>query len=592
MKWLPSFVILVFLCAFGSAHAAYVVEVDANGGLQKMLTTYLDLVRYQTRTDINEEQLQFMLATVSEQVRALSSTAGYFSPVTTVKVTNPDSRQTDNKAAPTRIMIHVEAGPQTKIATVDIHVEGAAQQDVARVENIRQKWSLPVGAAFEQDAWDNAKNQGLDMLLRHRYAAAQIAGSQAAIDVDHQQADLSVHYDSGPAFTLGTLLITGLRRYPAQIIENVNPLRVGEDYDVNRLLTLQRQIQNTPYFSNVIVGINNDPEHPEMTPVKVQVTEFQTQRLRFGIGYSTDTGAQVGTRYSNYNVFDRAWVFDSQLQIEQERKYGLLSLAMPPDEKNFVNSVTASLEQSTSEGVDLRSLQTGIKRTRNNELYDTTYSLIYYRDSLEQANGATLPSNTVVTPGKHQALVPGFAWARRDVDDPIFPRSGNLLTVETGFAIQGWITDQTFGRAYLRFKQYFPVGQRDVIIFRSELGAVLSDGSASQVPASLLFRAGGNESVRGYGYDSIGNNQNGTVYPTKYMVTVSGEYQHWINPSWGGAVFYDVGTATDSWSNRTIYTGVGPGLRWRSPVGSLNFDLGYGVQMHQIRPHISLGIAF
>ena len=598
MKWICRFTIFILSCACGSAHAAYQVEVDANGGLQKLLTTHLDLVRYQSRTDINEEQFQFMLATLNDQVRALSSTAGYFSPVTTVQVTGTDNKPGDNNASSdkpplTRVTIHVEAGPQTKIAAVDIRVDGAlAEHDPARVAKLRQQWSLSVGAPFEQDAWDQAKNQGLDTMQRHQYAAARIGASQAAIDPDHQEANLSVHYDSGPAFTLGPLVITGTRRYPAQIIENVNPLRLGEDYDVSRLLTLQRQIQNTPYFSNVIIGIDNDPEHAEMAPVKVQVTEFQTQRVRFGVGYSTDTGALVETRYSNYNVFGSAWVFDSQVQIEQERKYGLLSLSMPPDDKNFVNSVTASLDHKMSEGIDLRSLQTGIKRTRNGELYDTTYSLIYYRDALEQASGAALPSDTVVTPGKHQALVPGFAWARRNVDDPIFPRSGNLLTLETGFAIQGVVTDQTFSRAYLRFKQYFPVAQRDVIIFRSELGAVLSDGSASQVPASLLFRAGGNESVRGSSYDSIGNSQNGTVYPTKYLVTASGEYQHWISPSWGGAVFYDVGTAADNWSNRSIYTGVGPGLRWRSPVGSLNFDLGYGVQRHQIRPHLSLGIAF
>ncbi|MFY0080538.1 POTRA domain-containing protein, partial [Acinetobacter baumannii] len=76
------------------------------------------------------------------------------------------------------------------------------------------------------------------------------------------------------AFTLGPLQITGTRRYPESIIRNVNPLTVGEPYDVNRLLALQRQIQNTPYFSNAIVAIDDDPEHPEQTPVKVQVTEF------------------------------------------------------------------------------------------------------------------------------------------------------------------------------------------------------------------------------------------------------------------------------------------------------------------------------
>ncbi|MFX5817312.1 hypothetical protein ABTE26_20665, partial [Acinetobacter baumannii] len=81
-------------------------------------------------------------------------------------------------------------------------------------------------------------------------------------------------------------------------------------------------------------------------PVKVQVTEFPTQRVRAGVGYSTDTGAQVEGRYSHYNVFNKAYVFDSQLRLEQKRQYGVLSLAMPPDDKAFVNSINTSYDRT------------------------------------------------------------------------------------------------------------------------------------------------------------------------------------------------------------------------------------------------------
>ncbi|ASU39621.1 hypothetical protein hmeg3_15920 [Herbaspirillum sp. meg3] len=588
MKWTCRLAIAVLSCAAGSAHAAYKVDIDAPAPLQKMLKEHLDLVRYQDRADLSDEQLQFLLDTVNDQVVQLASTEGYFTPKTTIKV-----EQSQDEKSTKHIKLQVEAGPQTKINAVDITATGAAvQQDPARIADIQKNWSLPAGAPFRQEDWDAAKNQGLEKLQQHKYAAARIAESQASIDPDDQQADLTVQYDSGPRFTLGPLQITGTKRYPESIIRNVNPLNIGEEYDVNRLLSLQRQIQNTPYFSNAIVGIDNDPENPDMTPVKVQVTEFPTQRIRTGVGYATDTGAQVEGRYTHYNVFNKAYVFDSQLRLEQKRQYGLLNLAMPPDSKNFVNSVNTSMERTRLEGVDLRSLRAGIKRARTGELYDTAYTLTYYRDELQQENGATLPSNTVISQGKHQALVPGFSWARRNVDDPIFPRHGNLLTIETGFALKGVITDQTFGRIYGRFKQYLPVAKRDLIIFRTELGGVFTKGSASEVPASLLFRAGGNESVRGYSYDSIGNEQNGTVYPTKYLVTGSAEYQRWFTEKWGAAVFYDVGAAADNWNNKTFYNGVGAGARWRSPVGSLNLDLAYGVQKKQIRPHISLGIAF
>jgi translocation and assembly module TamA len=592
MKWTCRLAITALWCAANSAHAAYQVEIDAPRSVQALLKDFLDLSRYQGRDDISDEQLRFMTDTAAGQVRDLTATEGYFSPVTKIEV-KTEAAAGDDKPATKRVFISVDPGPRTIVANTAIEVDGAAAlQDAPRVEQIRRDWALRGGAPFRQEDWDHAKQSGLGALQQRKYAAARIAESRAEVDPDEREADLSVRYDSGPAFTLGPLQITGTRRYPEQIIHNVNPLVIGEPFDVDRLLNLQRQIQNTPYFSNAVVSIDDDPAHPELTPVKVQVTEFQKQRIRTGVGYGTDTGAQVEGRYSHYNVFNRAYVFDSQLRLEQKRQYGLLSLAMPPDEKAFVNSVNSSYERTTLEGIDLRTLQTGIKRARTGERYDTTYSLTYYRDQLTQENGTTLPANTVVSPGGHQALVPGFSWARRDVDNPIFPRHGNLLTLEAGFAVKGLITDQTFGRLYGRFKQFVPVARRDLIVLRAELGGVFTAGRASSVPASLLFRTGGNDSVRGYSYQSIGNERNGTVFPTKYLAVGSSEYQHWFTENWGAALFYDIGAAADSWSNKTFYQGVGTGARWRSPVGTLNLDLAYGVQKRQIRPHISLGIAF
>ncbi len=591
MTWTRSLAIAFFFCAADTAHAAYKVQIDAPKPVQSLLKDFLDISRYQGRDDISDEQLKFMMDTAGDQVRELTSTEGYFTPLT--KVSAQEEPAADGKQAVRRITISVDPGPRTDISTADISVTGmAARDDQATVARIREDWSLPVGQAFRQEDWNKAKNAGLEKLQQKKYAAARIASSEARVDPDEHQADLAVRYDSGPAFTLGPLQITGTRRYPESIIRNVNPLAVGEPYDVNRLLALQRQIQNTPYFSNAIVAIDDDPEHPEQTPVKVQVTEFPAQRIRTGVGYSTDTGAQVEGRYSHYNVFDKAYVFDSQLRLEQKRQYGVLSLAMPPDEKAFVNSINTSYDRTKLEGIDLRSQQVGFKRARNSENYDTTYSLTYYRDELSQEDGSTLPANTIVTPGKHRALVPGFAWSRRNVDDPIFPRKGNLLTLEAGFALKGLLTDQSFSRLYGRFKQFVPVGRRDIVVLRAELGGVFTAGRAGAVPPSLLFRTGGNDSVRGYSYQSIGNEQNGTVYPTKYLAVGSSEYQRWFSENWGAAVFYDVGAAADNWNNKTFYHGVGTGARWRSPVGTLNLDLAYGIQKRQIRPHISLGIAF
>lgn len=569
----------------GSAAAAYRVEIQAPEPLRALLAEHLDLARYQARNDISEDQLKFMLDTVAEQVTQLASTEGYFTPITTVDVQGQDDQRV--------VQLKIAAGARTTVSKVAIDVVGAIEQEAPqRADALKQHWSLRPGLPFRQADWDLAKAGALQGLQQQRYAAARIAQSKARIEPEQNDAQLALEIDSGPGFTLGALQISGAKRYPESIIRNLNPLQLGEEYSVQRLLELQRQIQNSPYYGNVIVGIDDDPAHAELAPVKVQVTEFPAQRIRTGVGYATDTGAHVEGRYSHFNVFDRAWVFDSQLKLEQKRQFGSLKFDLPPDAQSFVNGASTSYERTTLEGIDLRSMRLGLKRARNREKYDVAFTLDYYLDELQQLDNATLPANTFVSPGRHRALVPGFSWTRRDVDDPIFPRAGNIVSVQAGFALKGVLTDQTFVRAYSRVRQYFPIGRRDLVIVRGELGAALTVGGSDGIPASLLFRAGGNDSIRGYSYQSIGNPQNGTVFPTRYLLTASAEYQHWLTPAWGAAVFYDLGTAADNWRNKTIYQGIGAGARWRSPVGTVNLDLAYGTQAKTIRPHISLGIAF
>lgn len=576
---------LLFLLWSASATAAYRVEILAPEPLRALLAEHLDLARYQTRDDISDDQLKFMLDTVAEQVTQLASTEGYFTPQTKLTVTRQDALQL--------VQLQVDAGARTMVSKVAIDVGGAiAQEAPQRADALKQSWSLRTGQPFRQADWDLAKAGALQGLQQQRYAAARIAQSKARIEPEQNDAQLALEIDSGPGFTLGALQISGAKRYPESIIRNLNPLQMGEEYSVQRLLELQRQIQNSPYYGNVIVGIDDDPAHAELAPVKVQVSEFPAQRIRTGVGYATDTGAHVEGRYSHFNVFDRALVFDSQLKLEQKRQFGSLKLDLPPDTQSFVNGASTSYERTTLEGIDLRSMRLGLKRARNREKYDVAFTLDYYLDELQQLDNASLPANTFVSPGRHRALAPGFSWTRRDVDNPIFPRAGNIVSMQAGFALKGVLTDQSFVRAYGRARQYFPVGRRDLLILRGELGAAITVGGSDGIPASLLFRAGGSDSIRGYSYQSIGNPQNGTVYPTRYLLTASAEYQHWLTPEWGAAVFYDLGSAADNWRDKTLYQGIGAGARWRSPVGTVNLDLAYGTQAKAIRPHISLGIAF
>jgi translocation and assembly module TamA len=566
------------------AQAVYKVEVEAPKPIREMLQDHLDLSRYKDRDDITPDQFDYMVETVGEQVRQFTSTEGYFDPTTTTRVEGEGDKRV--------VHVMVDPGARTLIRNVDVQVTGqAATHSPEQIAQMRAKWGLPVGEPFRQQAWDKAKEDALFELQSHTYYGARLAASQARIEPDELRADLSAHYASGPAYLLGPLYVSGTRRYPEQIIHNVNPLSVGEPYRVERLLELQRAIQNQPYFSNVQVELDqpqgaaaNPPDGVVTAPVHVTVREYPAHRLNSGVGYTTDTGAQIEGRYSYYNLFNRAWTFDSQARLEQKRSYLFAETAMPPDSRTFRNSLYSSYERTIDiENTDTTSWRAGLKRSRSRERYDVTMSLDFYYDDL-------LPVGQ-----EHQlskALVPAFAWTRRDVDNPEFPRRGNVISTQVGVAAKNILSDATFLRLYGRIRQYVPVGNRDLFIARLELGADMSGDSASSIPASLRFRAGGTDSIRGYSYQSIGTKSGSSVLPAKYLGTASLEYQYWFKPEWGAAVFWDAGTATDNLKGIRIFNGVGIGARWRSPVGRVQLDVAYGVEEHQFRPHISLGVAF
>ena len=559
------------------ARAAYKVDIQASPrAVRKLLEEHLDIARFAKRDDVSDDQFDFLVTATPQQVRDLTATAGYFSPVVRTDVRTVDGKK--------RVTVSVDPGPQTTISSVTLSFNGPVlTEDPAQENATRFAFSLHEGDPFSQGGWDDAKSAALRALQARRYVAAKITQSQARIDPRTHEAKLSVTFDSGPTFTMGKLEVVGTERYPAKIVDNVNPISVGAIYDVQRVAELQRQLQNTPYYASVAIDVGNDPAKPLETPVRVKVSEYPYNSIRGGVGYATDTGPQVQGNYSYLNTFGAAYPFTVGGRIDQIEQFGQIQLSMPPGERAWTNSVLASYGTTNVSDTRIYSIRAGVQTTRTSQYLDYGYSLFYYDDRLDQ---------NAVGPITAHALVPAWTWTRRNTDDPLFPRSGNLIHVEAGFAVKGALADQTFGRLYARAQQYFPVGKSDLVLIRAEFGGVFTSGSSSGISASLLFRAGGSNSVRGYSYEGIGNNVDGSVLPTKYLITASSEYQHWFTHDWGGAVFFDIGTATDTWGEKVFYPGVGFGARWRSPVGPVNIDLAYGIRNKDIRPYLTLGIAF
>ena len=165
-----------------------------------------------------------------------------------------------------------------------------------------------------------------------------------------------------------------------------------------------------------------------------------------------------------------------------------------------------------------------------------------------------------------------------------------MANVQVGIGVPGASTEK-FGRVIGRATAWIPLSKSNMLSARIEAGAVIAD-SRDGIPSNFLFRTGGDTTVRGYAFDSLGVQQGSAVVGGRYYGVASVEAVHWVTPAWGIAAFVDAGNATDSTSQLDLAVGYGVGARLRTPIGPFRLDLAYGQQSQSVRVHFSVGLSF
>jgi translocation and assembly module TamA len=556
----------------------YDIELQVPLAQRKLLEDHLDLYRWRGRERMNEAQLQRLAGLAPDQIRKFLATEGFYSPAIKVEMEHKGSRWV--------VHLVVDPGNPVRVTRFDLQVTGPFNDDSAasraRLEKMRTDWSMRPDAVFRHADWESAKRNALKALLIDGYPTASIADSHATVNQESSSVELRITLESGPFFTFGALKIEGLQRYPATLVERMSPIVAGDPYSQSKLLALQSRLQDSPYFANVSVNAEIDPKQPTGVPVRAKVVEYPSRKLGFGIGMSTDTGARGLVDYRDLNFLDRAWQLGGALKLEKQRQSLGSDLQLPLTEQKYNDSITTLLEHTDIEGQETQKLVLGAKRTFIREKTDTAYGLRYFLEKQYIAGAASARS---------AALSPTYSWTFRDVDHVLYPTSGYVINFQADTATRAILSDQDFFRGYSRAVYFYPLGKSDQLTLRGELGVVAAS-SRQGIPSDFLFRTGGDQTVRGYAYQSLGVHEGSAVVGGRYLALASAEYVHWLTPRWGAGIFVDGGNAVDDWDLLSPVYGYGLGARWKSPVGPLNLDLAYGEAVRQMRIHFSVGFNF
>ena len=566
------------------------IDLRAPESVRPLLDRHLELRRYREVGDLDDAELARLMLLAERDVRELVATLGFFDPKVAIR------RETADRTRPL-IVVDVEPGQPTVVSAASVSFEGEITQDAdpaagAQREEISSGWRLPPGHRFTQEAWDDAKTTALRQLVTRRHPAGKVSYSLADIDAPVGWAKLDVRLDSGPLFRLGPMQVTGMERYDPQLVPRIARLPAGSIYDQNRIEEAQLRLAGSGYFDSAFIFVDPDSD-PKAAPVQVNVREAPLHRWVLGVGVSTDSGPRTSVEYLNNQVPGIGWRAQTKIQVERKAPFVETEWTAIPGPDLWRWGVLARAERLDDGEFVTHGQRLRVGRSRAEEHIDRSVYVQYERASVQALPGTT---TTPQDQGDGTAVSANYVWAGRYFDRRPFPTSGFGIGFELGGGLTLTGTRSPFQRTVVRWLGIRPLTEGRLQL-RAEGGAVLARREA-RVPATQLFRTGGDTTVRGYGYRDIGVAlPGGRVGPGRFMALGSAEWQRPIRrgglpTEFESALFVDGGAVSDRIGGLRPSFGVGAGVRWKSPLGPLQVDLAYGLKSREVRLHFNIGVSF
>ncbi|QJR16814.1 autotransporter assembly complex protein TamA [Usitatibacter palustris] len=566
--------------------AARNIVWEAPEELKAIFAKHITLPEVET-TEARARSIRPFLREVNRRVPEIAAAEGYFFAKVETRV--------EGEGEARKLVVSVTPGPRTIVDRVIVEFEGDVSGEgdgrEAQRADVTQSWTLPAGRFFRQADWDDAKGRILEKLSERHYAAAKMADSVAIVDAESSKVLLKVILESGPRFTIGPMVVTGLKRYPESLVRRYYTQQPGDAYRQDKVSDFQRILQNTPFFASVVIDIERDPANPSNVPMQVTIVERAPVDIGLSLGYGTDTGVRGEVSYRHRNAFGSALDMQSALGLDRTRQIGYVDFFLPPltlggplgDRIDTKDSFGVLFEHKSNQGLETNRVALAAYRQFKLRPQDDYRVGLVYQFERKQ------PDNADESIARALAPVGEATW--RFVDAVLDPTKGGVLKVRIAAGGKAFLSTQDFVQTYAIYQHWFPLTANDQLLLRGEIGRTFAV-SREGIPEDFLFRAGGSRSNRGYAFESLGARDGDAVVGGRYLLTGSVEYVHWFSKQWGGAVFTDIGDAGEEPTGLNANASYGLGARWRTPAGPLAFDLAYAENTRKWRVSFSVSVAF
>lgn len=558
MKKIQRVLVGMILTSFSSvlwAQSKLEIEVTPkNSALKENIEAYIGsvekrdyegLVRFQRAAKLQAEQA--------------SQALGYYS----------SKIESSVKKDPNRLILKVESGEPVRLANVVIKVEGPAADVPEFVVPHNKK--LQVGARLDHSAYEDAKSEIQNQALRFGFFKGKFTKRSLVIDPVNQTADITLIYQSGERYKLGKVSFPSTAKIDLDLLERLIPFKENEPYHSALVAKLSQNLQSTGYFEQVRVDASEqDADNNRVIPVSVALSPIKPRTIGIGLGFSTDIGPRARLSWEKHRVNSAGHKLGADVEVSKPKQSVSGWYAIPlenplNDELRFISGYQR--DQLVDADTTKYTLGAQLRKQLDNQ-WQRTFFLRWEQETFKFDKGNNSNSREQTS----QFLLPGVAYSILRSDSPLDPSKGYRLQFDVAAGKEGFLSDADLIRSTALAKGLYTVADNHRFLGRLQIGAI-GTNDFNKVPPSLRFFTGGDQTVRGYGYEDISpRDKDGNRIGGRYMFAASAEYQYSFAPKWRVAAFIDQGSAANNLTD-SIKTSVGVGIRWVSPVGPLRLDV-------------------
>ena len=523
-------------------------------------------------SEIGEERLSFLLRKAPEEIRTALEPYGYYD----TKVL-PDVQRHGDTAS---VTFAVTLGEPVHVATSAVAMNGAAHDDIVVMRSVK-RFKPKVGHVLDHRVYEASKQEIAGHLGERGYFDANLAKRRVEVTRATHSAAIDVAWDSGARYNFGATTFAPNQLRPG-LLDPLLHWKPGEPYDQAKLLDMQQSLIELDYFG--VVDVSPDLAHKAdgAVPIAISTTPAKRNVYSAGLSFGTDSGAGVQLGFNRRWINQRGHKADAQIEWAQKRKIVAAQYRVPAfGWLDGWYALSTSLRDEKTDAVDQRLLELVASRTGRLHDWNLTAAMHAQR---ERYQDALFPAFD-----RYATLVfPSLSVQTSRGDDKLYPTRGWGMNADLRGGTTAIGSDVDFAQLRVQGNFVHRFGRRNRLLLRGEIGRTFT-GNFDQLPPSLRFYAGGDRSVRGYGYQEIGPRVNGKNVGARNLAVFSVEGEHRWSQTWGAAAFVDAGDAFDG--TPKAHVGIGVGLRWRSPVGPVRIDIAHGLNDPEspVRLHLNIG---